>query len=138
MWKNDLCLYFSIHVIFIFLLPGSSPGDQLWPSKQSWALHLPDRSFSSSRKKGKYLIYYVICINYHGWIQKLATLLGLLLCKELTVNFFFFSGWKIFKANHIASNVQNWKDKQHLVSDYKIKQTVKIYIACEWKNWNYR
>lgn len=52
--------------------------------------------------------------------------------------FFFFSGWKIFKANHIASNVQNWKDKQHFVSDYKIKQTVKIYIACEWKNWNYR
>jgi len=54
-------------------------------------------------------------------------------CARSWLSFFFFSAWKIFKAHHIASNVQNWKDKQHFVSDYQIKQTVKIYIACEWK-----
>ena len=66
--------------------------------------------------------------EFRNWWRCLA-----FFCARSWLSFFFFSAWKIFKAHHIASNVQNWKDKQHFVSDYQIKQTVKIYIACEWK-----
>lgn len=123
MWKNNSwCLYFSIHVFFIFLLSGFF-GDQLWPPKQSWALHSSYWSFWSLWKKG---IYSNMC---SGWILILG---GLAFCARSWLSIFFFSIWRIFKTHHITSNVQNWIDLKHSFPTAKLNR-VKLHVACELK-----
>ena len=122
MWKNNSwCLYFSIQVFFIFLLSGFF-GDQLWPPKQSWAIHSSNWSFWSFWKKGIYSIMYC------GWILILG---GLAFCARSWLSFFFsFSIGRIFRTHHITSNVQNWIDLKRFVSNCKIKQSKTT--CCLW------
>ena len=107
-----------------------------------------------------FILLCYICINYHGWIQKLVTLLGLLLCKELTVNFFFslhekyskhiilLLMCKIEKINNILFlttklNSKNiyclWMEKLKLLVNLQVQLTVtrchlthwcKLHLAC--------